>query len=75
MATYTRSLFLRLCVLRGCDTACNDVSKTHVKRTTYDSMFFFRTIVDQIVRARPVNSRKKNVTSGELRACWKNVSL
>ena len=43
-------------------------------RTTYDNVFFYRTIVDEIVRVRPANSRKKNVTSGELKACWKNVS-
>ena len=75
MTTYTHSLFLRLFVLRECVTACNDVSETHAKSTTYDNVFFFRTIVDEIVRARSVISRKKNVTSGEVRACWKNVSL
>ena len=64
MTTYTRSLFLRLFVLRGCVTACNDVSETYAKHTTYDNVFFFRTNVDEIVRGRPVNSRKKKSHPG-----------
>ena len=55
--------------LSGYATACNNVWETHAMRTTYDNVFLYRTVVDEIVRARPANSRKKNVTSGELKAC------
>ncbi|CAM9554020.1 unnamed protein product, partial [Ectocarpus fasciculatus] len=57
--------------------ACNQVSETHAKRTTYDQVFFFGTMIKDYLdvqnRTRPANKLKKAVSARELRACWAKV--
>lgn len=59
-----------------CSTACNLVQETHAKRTTYDQVFFFSTMITEVERQWSADSRrKKEVKCADLKACWKRVSV